>query len=246
MTQPAFERLTQSLAAFQPRLAECRQSLSVDFPWYPYNTLANLTHIEPLLSPELTGLFGPGRRLADIGAADGDFAFFLESLGNTCDVYDNPPTNMNAMRGVAALKSALGSRIGVNACDLDRQFDIRDRYDAVFFLGILYHLKNPFYVLERLASVSSYLFVSTRIARRFTPSGDDVSGLAVSYLVGPTELNNDPTNYWIFSETGLRRLCERAGWEVLAFHTVGDTATSLPNSNDHDERAFAVLRSRAL
>ena len=189
-------------------------------------------------------LFGPGRRLADVGTADGDFAFFLESLGNTCHVYDNPPTNMNGLRGVAALKSKLGSRIGITACDLDQQFDISERYDAIFFLGILYHLKNPFYVLKRLSSISSHLFVSTRIARRFTASGEDVSGLAVSYLVGATELNNDSTNYWIFSETGLRRLFDRTGWDVLGFRTVGDTVNSLPNSNEHDERAFAVLRSR--
>ena len=244
MTLPALDGLKRSILSMQVKLAECRRSLQVDFPWYPYDTLANLQHLEPILTPELMRLFGPGRRLADIGTADGDFAFFLESVGNRCDVYDNPPTNMNGMRGIHALKTALGSNIGVNALDLDQQFTIGGRYDAVFFLGILYHLKNPFYVLERLAAVSSHLFLSTRVARRFTPTGEDVSGLAASYLVGPTELNGDATNFWIFSETGLRRLIDRTGWDVLGFRTLGDTVGSLPNSNEHDERAFAILGSR--
>ncbi|GAC1346118.1 MAG: hypothetical protein NVSMB18_27460 [Acetobacteraceae bacterium] len=246
MSPPTIETLKQQSLAFRPVLAELRRTLPVDFPWYPYDIMANVWHVADMLPDGLEHLFGPGKTIADIGAADGDLAFFLESLGNRCDIYDNPPTNMNGLRAAAALKAARHSDVGIHALDLDTQFQIDRTYDVVFFLGILYHLKYPFYVLEKLASVSTYLFLSTRVARHFQAGSPDVSGLPVAYLLGPTELNDDATNYWIFSEAGLRRLIDRAGWDILAFRTLGDTEASLPNENARDERAFAVLRSRKL
>lgn len=228
---------------FMSIMSKLRQSIQPDFRWYPYDIVSNIWHLSPMME-NLTGLFGPGKRIADIGAADGDLAFFLESLGNTCDIYDNPPTNMNGLKGAAALKGALDSSVAINALDLDTQFSIPQRYDLLVFLGILYHLKNPFYVLERLASISDYMLISTRITRHLYASGPDQSHLPIAYLVGEDELNDDPTNYWVLTEAGLKRLLQRAGWDIVAFRTVGDTVGSLPNDNGHDERGFAVLKSR--
>lgn len=228
---------------FISTMSTLRQGLKPDFSWYPYDIVSNIWHLSPMME-NLTGLFGPGKRIADVGAADGDLAFFLESLGNTCDIYDNPPTNMNGLEGAAALKGALNSAVTINALDLDTQFAIPRRYDLLVFLGILYHLKNPFYVLEQLASVSEYMLISTRITRHLYTGGPDQSHLPIAYLVGEDELNDDPTNYWVVTEAGLKRLVGRAGWDIVAFRTVGDTVGSLPNDNAHDERGFAILKSR--
>ena len=55
--------------------------------------------------------------------------------------------------------------------DLDRPFQLPGGpYDFTFFLGTLYHLRNPFHVLEELAKRTAFCFLSTRIARRF-PGG---------------------------------------------------------------------------
>jgi hypothetical protein len=70
----------------------------------------------------------------------------------------------------------------------------------VFCLGILYHLKNPLYVLERLAEVSSYLFLSTRIARQFSANGSSLAAIPAAYLLAADESNNDATNVWIFTD----------------------------------------------
>jgi hypothetical protein len=56
-------------------------------------------------------------------------------------------------------------------------------------------------------------------------------------------MNDDPTNYWIFSDAGLARLVDRTGWTVRAAMNVGDTTASRPDSNDHDERSFLLLES---
>src|SRR5207302_1757082 len=104
-----------------------------------------------LLRQEQRSVFAEiaGQPVADIGAADGDFGFFLEQrLGCQVDLIDNAPTNYNGLRGAHRMRAELNSAVTINQIDLDTQFSLpRDSYRAVFFLGILYHLKNPFYVL---------------------------------------------------------------------------------------------------
>jgi hypothetical protein len=69
-------------------------------------------------------------------------------------------------------------------------------------------------------------------------------GVALAYLVDETELNRDESNYFIFSEPGLRLALKRTYWDVLDFLAVGDTRRSDPVRADRDERAFCFLRSR--
>ena len=38
----------------------------------------------------------------------------------------------------------------------------------------------------------------------------------ITYLLGPAELNNDASNYWIFSDSSFRRLAERAGFSIVS------------------------------
>ncbi len=241
-----FDDVKNSAPSFAERLKNVKKSLRVEFPWYPYDTMANFWHIDPIVTEEFDFLFTPSKKYADIGAADGELAYYLEFLGNDCDIYDNAPTNMNGLRGANALKAALDSRVNIVQCDLDSQFDIKHQYDVLFFFGILYHLKNPLFVLEKLSSVSRFMFLSTRIARHFQANEQDVSAFPAAYLLAPDEANNDATNFWIFTDAGLKRVIDRAGWELIGYRTVGDTQHSNPQDNDRDERAFAFLRSRRL
>src|ERR1035441_7733650 len=63
-------------------------------------------------------------------------------------------------------------------------------------------------------------------------------------LAGRDGLRGDETNYWIFSETGLRTLVDRAGWEVCDWLVAGDEGSACPGTQP-DERVFCLLRSRA-
>ena len=217
--------------------------------WYPYPTLRNLKPIDQLLTgsgfnlPELCrGLSG---RIADIGAADGDLAFFLEKMGFSVDAIDFESTNFNRMEGIRILKEALNSAVTIQSIDLDSQFSLpSERYDAVFLLGILYHLKKPFFVLEKLARIARRCFLGTRIAKK-APDGHSFARYPVAYLLGSEECNNDSTNFWIFSGEGLKRLIQRTGWNILAYTAIGDTPNSTPADANRDERAFCVLESNA-
>jgi tRNA (mo5U34)-methyltransferase len=218
--------------------------------WYPYATLRNIAVLERLLTGAGLDLLdlcrGKYGRVADIGAADGDLAFFLEELGFSVDAVDNDYTNFNKLEGVRILKNALSSPVTIRSIDLDsRSQPFPERYDAAFFLGVLYHLKNPFFILERLAHVTKYCFLSSRIARQ-TADGLPLSKHPLAYLLGLEECNNDNTNFWIFSEEGLKRLIHRTGWSILAFTTIGDTNNSMPADPNHDERAICLLQSDAV
>jgi tRNA (mo5U34)-methyltransferase len=182
--------------------------------------------------------------ILDIGCADGATSFYLERHGFKLDVIDHPPTNFNGMRGVRTLKRALRSRIGIHAVDLDAQFRLpRQDYGLVLFLGLLYHLKNPFYVLETLSRHARFCVLSTRVTK-FAPDRETLlRDLPVAYLVDPLETNNDPTNFWIFSRTGLERLISRTGWRLHHYLPVGNVEDSDPATPEGDERAFCLLET---
>ena len=239
-----FDQLRSGANGFIKRFEDLKSKSQVDFPWYPYDTFSNLDHLAPLITPQLDGLFSGGKRFADIGAADGALGYYLEHKNNQVDFYDYGPTNHNTLRGIRKLAELLNSKAGIYELDLDSQFQISNEYDFGFFLGILYHVKNPYYILEKLSQHFQYIAVSTRIVRHFGKASPDVSGYAAAYLVGPQECNNDPTNYWMFTEAGLKQLFARTGWDLVSYRSVGDTIASNPQDGAHDERAFAILKAR--
>ena len=238
--------LNESYTEFAATLRDLkRANPPMGFSYYGYDILSNVGHIEALLGPNWGGLLekikGP---IADIGTADGDLGYFLETLGHEIDLIDYPATNWNGMRAVKLLHTLLGSGAVIKEVNLDSQFLLpRVKYGLVVFLGILYHLKNPYFAMEVIAKSSQYCVASTRVAK-FAPDGTKISHLPMAYLLQPDESNNDATNYWIFSEQGLRRLFERAGWDVEAWETVGCKENSEPARADRDERAFVLLKSR--
>lgn len=232
-----------------------------DFSWYPYGTLNSFHLFDSLLTGNnrlLLDLIGD-KPTVDIGCADGELAFFLETLGCQVQVIDYAPTNYNGLQGLKLLKQALSSNIEIREIDLDSQFALpQETYSLAFFLGILYHLKNPYYALEALAKAAKYCLISTRIAQfdrqeaaLTMPNANlipckrtDISQLPMAYLLDEAEANNDSTNYWIFSDAGLRRILKRTGWEICDYMTVGNTVNSDPASVAGDERAFCLVKSR--
>src|SRR6185436_11056990 len=100
------------IRGFHDKIADAKRRVGgVDFPWYPYDTLANLEHLQQLLSEDLPFFLNravPTRRILDVGCGDGELSFYLESLGYDVVAIDHPTHNHNGMQGVRALRSALG------------------------------------------------------------------------------------------------------------------------------------------
>ncbi len=237
--------LGEDAAAFRRRLAEIRAG-APGVPWYPYDTLANTQQIDKLMGTEgveqLRGLLASGR-CADIGTGDGDFAFLLEHWGCAVDAIDNASSNNNGSGGFEALRAALGSRLALHDLDLERTLSYPSaEYEVVFLLGVLYHLKSPFLVLDELARRSRYLVLSTRLMRTL-PGGAEVGGESVAYLVDADELNGDDSNFWIFTRPALERLLKRSHWRVLRSLELPGLQGSDPVAADRDERVFCFAES---
>ncbi|MBI3698725.1 MAG: class I SAM-dependent methyltransferase [Acidobacteria bacterium] len=234
--------------AFQARLDAAKARIpSAGFEWYPYDSFGNLARFDGILKQErrfLLDLAGDDPVL-DVGCADGALSFFLESLGRRVVAVDYAPANHNDMRGIRALHQELGSAVEIHEIDLDGPFRLPHAcYGLVLLLGVLYHLKNPIYVLETLARQARYCLLSTRVVRMTPDKQIRFDRAPMAYLLEEREANDDPSNYWIFSEAGLRRLLRRTAWEICDWMTTPDLLDSDPVSPQGDERAFCLLQSR--
>lgn len=233
--------------AFQERLAAVRSEIAAPDPgWYPWDSFGTLGRLDQLLTGRhrhLEPLVGD-LPVMDVGCGDGDLAFLLESLGCRVCAIDNPPTNYNRMTGVEALKIALDSSVRVEALDLDGGGKLPlGRCGLALCFGLLYHLKNPYSVLEGLAARANYCLLSTAITRYAPDAETAVNHLPVAFLAGRDGLRGDETNYWIFTEEGLRTLVDRCGWDVCDWLAVG-AEDSILWKTQRDERVYCLLKSR--
>jgi SAM-dependent methyltransferase len=232
---------------FQAGLSTRKASIAGrNFDWYPFDSFGTVSVFEQVLTGKhrwLRTLIG-NEPVLDVGCGDGAVSFFLESLGARVYALDHPATNYNQMRGVAALKASLGSRLRIRSVDVDSQPALALRECGLALLmGILYHLKNPYAILEALSSKARYCLLTTAITRYGTDGQTDLGDLPVAFLAGRDGLRGDETNFWIFTEAGLRILIDRTGWDIRDWRVVDDEDSTLWGKQ-RDQRVFCLLRSR--
>ncbi len=242
------ESFLRSGQEFWTKIQDEKRKLALPgLDWYPFETLSCLPTVAELISRDFDDFAGDiaGRPVADIGCGDGDFGMLLAHWGAHVDAVDHVPNNFNRMQGVAALAHKLGLPVQAHDIDLDHAMNAsRQVYGLALFLGTLYHLKNPYGLLERLAYQTRWCILSTRIAQVTPSRGVSIETEPVAYLVDGREVANDATNYWIFTSPGLLRILQRTRWAIVATKRVGCTADSDPINSDRDERMFVLLKSR--
>jgi SAM-dependent methyltransferase len=229
------DHLVAAAPAFRKRLGTLRAPCT-DINWYPYNSLDNVYNLNAFLPPT-TELVPDRASVLDIGCADGDMGFLFESLGCYVDFLDHAATNFNDCRGVTRTAQLLGHTGRVIERDIDLGFELDRDYDLALFLGTMYHLRNPALALLRLAERCERMLLSTRVITHLPPQHASiaVASAPIGYLLDTLELNQDPTNWWLFSPAGVTRLLNRCGWTALASRIVFDE--SVP-ADQRDERMF--------
>ncbi len=82
------------------------------------------------------------------------------------------------------------------------------RFDVVLFLGVLYHLKDPFLALRRLKEVTGTLAVIETVTVVLPAWSDEKLWL----FLETDELDDDASNWWAPTTAGLVAACHAAGF----------------------------------
>jgi tRNA (mo5U34)-methyltransferase len=141
-----------------------------------------------------------GRTVLDVGAWDGFFSFEAERRGaSRVLAVDGPawtepawgPGGYGTKAPFELARRALGSRVEDLTLELDDLSpETVGRWDVVLFLGVLYHLKHLWRVLERVASVCDDLLILETHADLL-----DLRRPAMALYPG-AELSGDASNWW--------------------------------------------------
>lgn len=85
------------------------------------------------------------------------------------------------------------------------------KFDVALFLGVLYHLKHPLYVLERLAEVvREYAVIETHLAHQ------DVEKPCLAFYPGK-ELNDDDSNWFSPNVPAVYGMLKTVGFNRIEF-----------------------------
>jgi tRNA (mo5U34)-methyltransferase len=136
-----------------------------------------------------------GKTVLDIGAWDGYFSFAAERAGASrvmaIDHFCWVGPGWGKIDGFLTAREILNSSVEykiMDAAEVSRE--TVGTFDVVLFLGVFYHLKDPFTILERISSCATErLVIETETAVNDLP-------FPASRFFPRAELNNDQTNWW--------------------------------------------------
>ncbi len=167
-----------------------------------------------------------GKRVLDIGCADGFFSFLAESRGAEVVAIDSWPR-----QGFFLAHELLGSEVEFHQASIyDLRPDDFGLFDIVFFFGVYYHLKSPIRALERVASLTrEWALIESEVIpppeppraaqrplwKRFlspSPSSPREPEDAMSLFLEHDQLNQDPTNWWVPNIPCLLQTTRAAGF----------------------------------
>lgn len=194
------------------------------FHSYDFPDGENVTGVKPLwmLKAEADRVFKhgvTGKTVLDIGAWDGFFSFEAEKRGASrvlaTDHFSWSGPGWATQAGFDYAHAKHGSKIEARDIDVpDLTPDSVGRFDMVLFLGVLYHLKDPFTILESVSALTNnHLVLETETALDFLPWP------VMRYYEG-SSLNNDPTNFWAPNRAGLKALLREFGFKRFSFSTL--------------------------
>jgi tRNA (mo5U34)-methyltransferase len=209
-----------------------------------------------------------GKSILDIGAWDGFYSFEAERRGasrvvaldhyvwsidwdaagraeSTASPHERAeawqPESLPGKRGFDLAHRELGSSVEPIVGDfMSMDLEPLGRFDVVLFLGVLYHLHNPFAAIERLIQVTDGLAVIESEAVAFP----GLEHRALCEFFESDELAGDATNWWAPNMHALTGMCRAAGFEEVEV-VVGPPPAASEAPPGEPVRYRAVVHARA-
>lgn len=206
------------------------------------------TALETLELPETM----QGKRVLDVGARDGFFSFAAEARG--AEVLAIDAVAREHLKGFDVASTLLGSRVEyrtINVYNLDPKKV--GTFDAIFFLGVLYHLRDPMLALDKLWEVArpdATIWVESHtidngLVNPETGEFDALSSVAPALAKVPIAqfyprrtLGSNFTNWWGPNLTGLEAMVEASGFKVLRSRLIGSRGLVVARKEENPETDF--------
>jgi tRNA (mo5U34)-methyltransferase len=119
------------------------------------------------------------------------------------------PDTLPGKQGFDVARELRGSTVEDRVGDLlELDLDELGAFDVVLYLGVLYHMEDPFLALRKLRQVTRELAV-IETASLIVPGFEDY---ALCEFYPTHELNMDPSNWWTPNPKALVGMCRAAGF----------------------------------
>ncbi|RPE81136.1 tRNA (mo5U34)-methyltransferase [Vulcaniibacterium tengchongense] len=187
-----------------------------DFPSFKWAQIA------PHLPDDLSGWTA-----LDIGCNAGFYSFELARRGAAVTAVDVDPHYLRQARW-AAERLGLGERIAFRRMQIYDLVREPQRYDLVWFMGVLYHLRHPLLALDIVRRKTRRLMVLQALTAPGEESAETPPDLPIDARerlrdpAWPTmafierRLAGDPTNWWAPTHACLEAMLRSAGFEIRA------------------------------
>jgi tRNA (mo5U34)-methyltransferase len=166
-----------------------------------------------------------GKTVLDIGCNAGFYAFEMKRRGADRVVAIDTDDRYLAQARLAA--EVLGHEIELHNLDVYRVAQLREHFDLVIFMGVLYHLRHPLLALDRLHDHvvrDRLLFQSMlRGPKTIPPTAPDYPfdereifhrpGHPAMYFV-EQRYASDWTNWWIPNRAGVEAMLRSSGFVI--------------------------------
>src|SRR6516225_595044 len=199
----------------------------------------------------------------DVGGANGDLSFVFSAAGFETTLVDLSISYERSPLVASLINLQLGANVRVVDLSVDGYFNYSDLvkytvnsgqfshdshsevFDLVICFGLLYHLKNPFAFLESVGNLCRYCIMGTWLMSYLPDNITRVRDIPLTYFLRPGELNNDASNYWVFTDSSFRQLAERAGFSIVCSVSAFSREDKISNPVyiDYLERGFLLLSS---
>ena len=192
-----------------------------------------------------------GKRLLDVGARDGYFSFVAEARGAEVVAIDAVPPHLN---GFSTASSLLGSSVEYRTMNVyNLNSENVGTFDLIFFLGVLYHLRDPMLALDRLWEVArpgatiwveSHTIDSGLVApatgkfRELASVAPDLVEVPMVQFYPRDLLLGNPTNWWGPNLAALKAMLEEAGFEVVRSKLIGRRGLVVGRKTEDSETTF--------
>jgi len=187
-----------------------------DFPAFKWRQIA------PQVPADLTG-----RRVLDIGCNAGYYSFKLAERGAEVLAIDVDDHYLRQARWAAEQLDPDG-RVEFRRMQVYDLARVRDEFDLILFLGVLYHLRHPLLAIDIVAErLRGRLILQTMTLPGPAATGEQAHDVGIDERERLAEpgwphaafiehrLAGDPTNWWAADDACVRAMARSAGLRVV-------------------------------